>query len=210
SPLLALADLAAARRDLALALRWLDELCQRPALENTVEWRLSQARRIAWTEKPGGTDEAKWLASATQRIEALSPADQGRVLRVLVGLERSRGDLRGALRLCRRWCELIEYDLGARLVLFDLSAEAGEQATMSKAVNELRRSEGEEGVRWRCGEVVRLLASVRWSGGASSQKGEKNGGGPAKPAERRRVLTEARRLLKEAEQLQPGWGRVTF
>src|SRR5207248_10033932 len=149
-PLLALADLAAARGDRSAALRLIDELCRRPALRDTLERRLAQARRVAWrADTPAeGKTVAERLASAAHPVEALPPAEQNRLMRTLVRVAHLRGDRPGALQLCRRWCELVPQDLSARLVLFDLSAEAGEEATMNEAVVELRRIEGEEGVRW--------------------------------------------------------------
>jgi tetratricopeptide (TPR) repeat protein len=194
-PLLALADLAAARGERDASLRLLDELCRRPALRHTVEWRLAQARRIAWgPETPAeGKAVADRLASATSQVEALSPTEQSRLMRTLVSVARGRGDLPGALRLCRRWGELVPHDLSARLVLFDLSVEAGEDTTMSEAIRELRRIEGDEGVRWRCGEAVRLSAL-----------------GDQRSAVSRQPLAASRKLLGEAARLEPGWGRVTF
>ena len=189
----ALADLAVRRGEYGAALRLLAAARRSAPGADGVEWRLAQVRCVrAAPPTLAGAETA--LEEAARAAERLPPADQGRLFHALVGALQQRGDSVNAFQLCRRWCALVPHDLTARLVLFDLAAAADADPAMGQVVADLRRIEGDGGVRWRCGEVMRLLAAIGRTPRAAHQA----------------EVAAARRLLAEADRLQPGWGRVAF
>ncbi len=189
----AIAELASRRGDHASAFQTLSEARGRPGIKGDVELRLAQVRcaRAAGSSQPGS---AAAVEEAARGLERLAPADQGRVLRALAEAAWARGDVKEAARLCGRWARAVPHDLSAHLMQFDLANEGGDGTAAGKALEAVRHVEGDDGVRWRCGEATRLLAAAR----RSPQQ------------DHRDALEEARGLLFEAGRRQPSWGRVAL
>ncbi len=116
-----------------------------------------------------------------------SAEDQSRVLRAVAAAHVRHGDFRDGETLCARVAALPgeEKDVGLRLLLCELSAKSGNEANLRKALDELRRLEGNEGPAWCYAEAVRLTAEAKR-------------GSPD-------LLTEARRRLDQAASQRPGW-----
>ena len=182
-----LADLARRDGDPREGLRLLAEARARPGAVDGADWRLAQIRCVL----AAGTfaEAGHALEEAGRGMERLPADTQRRVFQALVAALRQRGEGRAATEVCRRWCRRLSNDLAARLVLFDLLIAAGE-GSPGEVLADMRRIEGDRGVCWRCGEVMRLLIALE------------NGG------DRRQALSEAHKRLDEAARLQPRLGRV--
>ena len=180
-----LADLTLREGNPYTALALLSEVRGRPGAVDGADWRLIQVRCVL-AAGPSFGGGARALEEAGRGLERLPAGEQRRVCLALVASLRDRGDAHGAAEICRRWCRRLPFDLTARLALFDLAAAANADETLRELVADMHRIEGEEGVCWRCGEVMRLL-----------------GGSGQRPA-----LAAARKLLNAAAGFQPGWSRV--
>jgi tetratricopeptide (TPR) repeat protein len=149
--------------------------------------------RVHFLTRSAAPIDPKSLKPLLQGLDRLPRVDQGKLLAALTPLTRSRADQGQAEAMVRRWCAAVPYDLTAWTSLFDQGVQRGDDRTMKEAIAGLRHVEGEDGVRWRCGEVMQLL----------SVAGHDHTG-------KRKDLATARRLLAEARRLQPDWGRVAF
>jgi tetratricopeptide (TPR) repeat protein len=183
-----LADLARRDGKPRAGLRLLRGARARKGAVDGADWRLAQIRCVQAADSL--EDGARALEEAGRGLERLSADAQRRVFQALVAALRQRGDVDAATVMCRRWNRSLSSDLTARLVLFDLAVAAGAEEALREVLADMRRIEGEQGVYWRCGEVMRLL--VRWQ----------------QDSDQRLALAQARKLLGEAGRLQPRWGRV--
>jgi tetratricopeptide (TPR) repeat protein len=183
-----LADLAQRDGKPREGLRLLAAARARPGSVDSADWRLAQIRCVQAADSL--EDAARALEEAGRGLERLPSDAQRRVFQALVAALRQRGEVHAATEMCRRWSRRMPHDLAARLALFDLAAAAGTEEAMREALADMRRIEGNEGVCWRCGEVMRLLAALQQGG------------------DRHQTLAAARKLLGEAGRLQPQWGRV--
>jgi tetratricopeptide (TPR) repeat protein len=179
----ALATLAERRGEPESALRLLDQA--KPAVGDTVNWRLAYA--AYWTRR-GGAGAREHLAALEKGADVFTPEDQARLRHALAEGYYHLGAEAEAERL---WGELASQrpdDLRARIALFDLALQRGDDDQLRHWLGEMRRVEGEHGAMWRYGEAVLALRQARQ--GDPSQLGD------------------AARLLAEVARRRPSWARV--
>jgi tetratricopeptide (TPR) repeat protein len=202
----ALAGLESGRQDFAAALAVLDRGARPEAAGDVVDFRLARAG-IILQQTAGGKitdDQRKALKQAEEGAQSFPPPERERLARGLADgyiLWKEFGEAR---RLLERLVADRPADLPARLRLFDLTvleskaAGAGAPADDGKTdgrleeeVREIRRIEGDKGTLWRYARAAALLNRAR-----------------RRPDERKTLLDEARRLLKEVAAARPGWPRA--
>jgi tetratricopeptide (TPR) repeat protein len=165
------------------ALPILDEAQRR--LGDIVDLRLARAQY--WADR-GGDDAAKSLKALAEGLDGFADEDRWRLLRGLTAANARLGIVAEARRLWTLLAQGRPTDLTPWTALFDLALQGGDEATATRALDEIRRIEGPDGTSWRYGRV-RLLA--RQAG-----RGDK------------RSLDEARSLLTEIVARRPSWSAV--
>ncbi len=180
--------LAEARGNVEKAGRLL-ELAEQ-TLEDRVELRLVRANLLASRD---GQAAAPALAKLAGGIERFTPREQADLLTGLAEASYRTGDAGTAARLLRRVADMKSHaqDLRLRLRLFDVALQAGDEAAVSRTLQEMRRLEGEAGAWWRFGRATFLTWQVRQSR-------------PGRDA----LLTEAHQLLDEVATQRPAWSAV--
>jgi predicted Zn-dependent protease len=182
---IALADLVGRQGKAGAALEILNQAKQRPALAANLELRLALVR--AWAVREG-TSAFQELARLAQEVDTLAREDQARFLRALAEAQGRRGELAEAQRLWQHLADQRPQDLPSRFALFEIALARGQDAAAQHILQDIRRLEGEGGVRWRCAEAMRLLS-------------------PAKQSDRQR-LTAARKVLAEIAAIQKDYPTV--
>ncbi|HEX5269255.1 MAG TPA: tetratricopeptide repeat protein, partial [Gemmataceae bacterium] len=179
---LSLAALQARRGDPEACRGLLNEVRQRAG--DTADLR--EALAGYWGTRPR-EEAAGPLGQLAAVPQDWSAEGRSHVLRAVAAARLRHGDFRGAEELCARVAALPgeEKDLELRLLLCELSARSGNEANLRKAMDDLRRLEGDEGPAWCYAEAVRLTAEARR-------------GSPD-------LLNEARRRLDQAGSRRPGW-----
>jgi tetratricopeptide (TPR) repeat protein len=181
-----LADLARRQGQTKLARETLERA--RHELGDSLELRLARLRDAAALPAPAARAALESLSREVP--DALGHADRLRFERQLAEALGRAGDLGGAERLWRKLAAERPADLNVRLMLLDVALRAGREEASGKALAELRRVEGEDGVLWRAGAAARRLAL-------------------AKRADRS-ALPEIRRLLAEAKERREDWARLSL
>ncbi len=148
---------------------------------------LLEARLDFWA-RHGGLEADSALRDLEQRLERFAAADQARLLAALAGAHYRLGHHADAERLCRLLAQRRPSDLPARLLLFDLTLEAGQDAANRRVLDDIRRLDGATGPWARYGEAARLVVQAR--------RGD------------RAALARARTLLGELARDYPAWSRV--
>jgi tetratricopeptide (TPR) repeat protein len=154
-PWVALADLAQRRGDAVRAARLLEGA--RRQLGDSADLCLARVR--SWARRPGRQSRA-----ALRALEAESSkfaADRERLLRGLAAAYHRLGASGDTERVVRRLARREPNDLRWRLLLFDLSLEAGNAGTLKRLLAEVKRMEGDAGVFWRFGEAALLVWHAR-------------------------------------------------
>ena len=154
-------------------------------LGDRVELRLARARYCG--RHPGAEARAD-LARLVPGMEKFSREDQEQLLR---GVARAYNQIGEADESERLWGQLAERRpnlLDAKVVLFDLALQRGDEETMQRRIQEIKKTEGDGGAIWRFCQVGRLIhrATQRHKEG----------------------LEEARSLLAVVARQRPNWGRV--
>ncbi|MBX6312993.1 MAG: tetratricopeptide repeat protein [Isosphaeraceae bacterium] len=186
------------QRQPAEALSLLDQAQQR--LGDTVELRL--ARCGYWTRHPG--DEAREaLASLSQDLANFADKDRDRLLEGLAGAYSRLGEPQAAAQLWGQLAERRPNDVRVRVLWFEAALRGGDEAAMRRALDDLRRLEGEDGALWRYGEAAQLIALVERAAGAKP-----GAAAPRLDAAARQRLGQARARLDEVAQRRPAWSRV--
>jgi tetratricopeptide (TPR) repeat protein len=144
--------------------------------------------RAAYWSKPGREGAAEALAKLEEDSGKFTVEEETQLLRGLAGAQFRVGNFDEARRLWTQVAAKQPKDLGARLVLFDLASQAGDEEALDNLVHEIRAIEGEAGADWRYAKATRLIAAAR--------KGDKHG------------LAEANTLLGEVAALRPTWAAV--
>jgi tetratricopeptide (TPR) repeat protein len=180
---IALAHLAVSQGKPEAMLGVLDEARQQ--LGDRVELRL--ARTSYWGRR-GGQEAPKALEQLGRDLDQFSAEDRLRLEDGLAGAFARLGDLDRAERLWTRVADQRPDDLRTANLLLDLAFQTGDMDAVQRAVDRLRRIEGEDGTLWRYGEVGRLTLLVRR--------------GDTKP------LGAARLMLAEVARRRPEWSRV--
>ncbi len=156
-------------------------------------WAARIAPEMTATLKPDALAEVK--KQAIEELKKLGdnlasfdkPGEQARLLGELAEANYRLGETKEASRLWTRVAQLPgqENDLRLRLVLFDLTLEAGDGPAMQRAAAEVKRVEGMQGTLWRYAEAARLIWEAR--------QGKPEG------------LDEARVLLDAVATRRPEW-----
>ncbi|WP_165066903.1 tetratricopeptide repeat protein [Paludisphaera rhizosphaerae] len=149
-----LADLTGRQNRPDEALELLDEARRR--FGDTVEIRLATARSWALRSGPEAREALARLADGVDRFGE----EAGTLLAGLASVHLQAGDTAAARRLWTEVARRRSYDLGSRLILFDLATRDRDAAAMGGLIDELRRIEGDGGVHWRLAEALRLIALV--------------------------------------------------
>lgn len=142
-----------------------------------------------WSTRPAA--EARPALGALLTELEKFPAAQQEQLRVSLARAYHRAGLLPEAR--QQWDEIARRkpdDLHVRLEIFDLTLEAGEEAGLAPAVEQIKRLEGSDGVLWRLAEAARRMLAAR--------RGD------------RKALADARTLSLEAATRRPGWPRVAL
>jgi tetratricopeptide (TPR) repeat protein len=189
-PWTALADLAVRQGKLDEALRLIREAEKR--FGDTSALRLARLRLLL----AAGDTEAKSLGSIETDLDKLSVEEQTQVLAQLVEAYESLRQPKEARRLCAKVVQISPADLGARLKLFDLALQEGDEAGMKAALDGIRRLEGESGPLGRYNEARRLI----WAAARAVTRSE--------TVSQRRLLATARLELDAVAKRRPGWARV--
>jgi tetratricopeptide (TPR) repeat protein len=181
----ALADITARQGKADAALTLLHQAEQRPALAGTVDLKLGFIQHWA-----GRRDlpASQGLARLVREAQSHAGPEQLRMLVELAEAYTRRGELELAQPLWQRLAELRPSDLQSRFALFEIALESGQEEAAEKVVKELRRLEGESGVRWRGAEVLRLV-------------------GRGDPSDRPRVAA-ARNLVTEISAIQKDYPKT--
>jgi tetratricopeptide (TPR) repeat protein len=122
--------------------------------------------------------------------DSLSPDSTAALWRELAMAYGSLHKDRDAERLWRRLAEHLPDDIKIRQTLFDLALRAGDDTAAIKALDEIRRIEGDDGASWRFGGVALLIERVRRSPKDLTP------------------LVRARRDLEAIAVARPSWARV--
>jgi tetratricopeptide (TPR) repeat protein len=182
-PWIALSDLAAYQESPDAARRLLDEAQRR--LGDGADLRLARARVQIRQDKPGAS---KALEALADDLDKLPAADRPRLLRGLATLALQAGARAEGRALWERLARERPTDADARLVLFNLALQAGDLAAAGRALDDLKRAEGDDGTLTRYGRA-RLLTRQAPQGNVQS-------------------LDEARALLREVAERRSLWPAV--
>jgi tetratricopeptide (TPR) repeat protein len=145
--------------------------------------RLAKLVRLDATQATAAT-----LQSLAADAENFSHTERVTLLRLVgrAALQFGHRDL--ARTLLEKLAATADYDLGSRLLLFELALVGGDDAAMRQWVDQIRAIEGPQGALWRVGEASRLIATPR--------------------DQDSNALGRASVLLEEARSRRPNWGRV--
>jgi len=179
--------------------------------------RLARARYLVRKGEKGAAEAIRKLA---EKCKDFSAQDQAQVWRELVWASLAVDDLPQAERLCQLLVAQLPGDLGVRLDLFDLAAQANDVKLMDAALEEIRRVES-NGPIWHYATALRLMFSAaeqRDMHGAKTEPSRRNamsteaagntGAPSAADKQRQAVLRQALDHLAESLQARPNWFRA--
>jgi tetratricopeptide (TPR) repeat protein len=182
----ALAELNDRLEKTGAALTVLDEAQKQ--LGDKVELRLARANY--WAKREGAAAKEA-LAKLETNMGSFSDKELAMLLRGLASAYRRFGDLPKAIECWTRVVDKHKNDLDARLALFDLALEAGNEEAMKRWVEEIHDIEGDDGTLWRYGRACQLI----WQ---------------AKKTKNLELLEQARGLLVEVAARRPAWSRIAL
>ena len=146
-----------------------------------------QVARLDYWGLEGGNLAKAAVAKLAATRQQVSAADRPVFLDRLGAAESRLGELTLGRQYWRELAALQPDNLGVRLGLFDLALAAGDQDAAAGLVDEIRKTEGDEGTNWQFARAALLIDKVRR--GAS----EKN------------LLAEARGLSLKISERRPQW-----
>lgn len=188
---IASANLAEGRGDAKQALAVLREAEQQ--LGDRVELRVAAV--VHWSRQ-GAAEARPALEQLEKQADGLAAAERARVWRALVAAYARVDDPKAAARVGERLAAFKPSDVEVRLALFDLALRTGDDAAMTRLVNEIRDLEnpltlggtGTDGAQWRFARARQLL----WQAQHGILK----------------ELSEARVLVAEVRGRHPNWARA--
>jgi len=192
---IALADVAASRKDLGGALRTLEEA--REALGDSAALRVARAKVVA---ARGGPELAANLVKVADDLDALDPAARAAVLDAVGDELIRRGARAEASAILARRAALTPNDVQPRLKQLALAVPTGEDpspeaiaaahAEIKAVLDDIEKAEGPDGYMVRFARIEYLLWQAKVSGDAS---------------EKARFRNEARTRLAELRSRRPDW-----
>jgi len=174
-----LADLAARHKRLADAEKTLGQAGDR------LSTRLALCR--LYSARGSIEDRAKLDRLAVLPDKRFSREDRLLIWRAVADACMRLADTGKAMSLLRDIARAWPKDTGSRSLLLDLALQKNDSAMARTWRDELRAIEGDNGSLWRFGEAAILVHEAK---------------------DQRRPLAEARRKLRELDQLRPNWPRV--
>jgi tetratricopeptide (TPR) repeat protein len=158
-------------------------------VSHSIDLRLARARHLARQDRDKGQIAMAKLAEGLDQFVA---DDRRRLLTGLGAIAMQSGDPALASQLWKQVAEELPNDLRCRIGLFDVAAQANDEAAMQRIIKQLWNIEGDGGVLWRYARASLLIAKA-----AGSEK-DKSG------------LPEARSLLASVAVLRSYWARVAL
>ena len=181
-----LATVTARQDGLASGLTILNEAQRK--LGDSVELRLARARLLM---RYPSEDLRDRLLDLTKNTDAFDQPQRRQLLRGVGQAILGTGDLDAAKEIWARIAKDQPYDVGARLMLFDLAVLSNDLPAIEKAVAELERVQGEDGTLARYARASQLILAARKN--KASAKGK---------------LERAKTLLIEVGARRHWWARV--
>jgi len=205
---LALAELAIRDSQWEQASKILKEVEKK--LGDSVALRVARAQYLVGK---GETGAAESLRKLSENSKEFSKQDQVRLWRALTSASSAIADFSQAAGLCQHVMRELPGDLGVRLELFSLAAQAKDAKLMDDALNEIHRVENDgrlekRGPIWHFAMALRLVASDQHGRGSDDVKPDAPGTSPGDYAQRQANLKQARDHLDEALKLRAGWSRA--
>ena len=158
-------SLSVGKKGPAAALKVLDDA---PAeIRGNVALRLN---RIGILLRQGGDNVKPAILALDADSDKLSDADRGRLWSGLGAALLSLGDQEGAKRFWSKAAEVSPDDLKIRFSLFDLARETGDDAVMSKMVEDFGKRWAKRVREARYAEAARTVALVRKGKSANARR----------------------------------------
>lgn len=148
-----------------------------------------------WSQR-AGNEVVDALRQLEQGVEGFSVVEQSRLWGALGAAYLRMGNIPEAMRLWEQVAKRQPDDLAAQISLLELAMRSGDQPAAERALNQVRRLEGEEGAYWRYGQARLLMRRY-----LKLEPSQRNTSGES-------LLSEARVLLTQAGSERPGWSRV--
>jgi len=166
--------------------------------DRVVLLRLAEGRLLAEEKGKAAEEEINRLADDSQTFK--KETDQAQLLSGLADIQLSLKNERAARALWQRVAELPSRrgDLSLQMLLFDLARKLEDEQGVRQALASIRAIEGNQGPFHRLGEALRLI----WQ--AEKIDDQRDGG----PAQRAKLLKEARVYLDGLQALRPDWPPV--
>ena len=155
--------------------------------------------------RQGGDKVKQSILALDADSDKLPVADQARLWSGLGAALLSIGDQEGAERFWMKVVKISPDDLKIRFILFDLARDTGDDAVMSKMIEEFRGKMGATSAEARYAEAARTVALVRKQVRERTPTGKQ--AAPLEETEKR-SLSSARKLLEEVGQARANWFEV--
>jgi tetratricopeptide (TPR) repeat protein len=197
----ALADLARRQGRPDEALKVLDEA--EAKLGGRPELRLARVRHWAAV---GGAEAVAALDRLARDADRRPPAEGRRLRAALVDAYAQAGEPARAAELAEALAAEQPRDLLPQMALFDAAARADDAALMERALEAIRRVEGEGGALWRYARAGLLLRRARAEAAKAQADGRSDQVARAQ-AQVAGLLDEAAALLQQAAKQRPDWDR---
>ncbi len=196
----ALATVTAQTDDSATALKVLDSAPA--AIRGDVVLRLNRAGLLL---RQGGKDAKQAIMAIDSGSDQLPPADRARLWSGLGAALLSMGEQDTAIQYWSKAAQISPDDLKIRFSLFDLARETGDEAIMTKMVDQFRSMMGVTSAEARYADAARTVALLR----KAIRQRTPTGQAPAELTENeKQQLSSARKLLDEVGQERANWYEV--
>ncbi|HEX3997312.1 MAG TPA: tetratricopeptide repeat protein [Pirellulales bacterium] len=196
----ALATITSQTDSPAAALKFLDTAP--PEIRDSMALRLNRAGILL---RQGGPNVKPSLLAIDAGSDTLSAADRGRLWSGLGAAFLSLGEQDTAMRFWSKAADVSPDDLKIRFNLFDLARETGDEAMMSKIVEQFQKLMGVASAEARYADAARSVALVRKS--VRERTPTNRSAAPLNDAEKLQ-LASARKLLEEVSQDRANWYEV--
>ena len=165
----------------------------RRSLGDAVELRILELRLAS--QATGEARKAK-IAEAMHGAEGLPPMDRGRLYLMLGLLQVQLGQIDDGIKSFEQWKAAEPKSIKPLLMLFDAYAQKKDQAAVKRTADEIRAMDGGTGPYSKFVQAGPLIEQANRPGIA--------------PAEKTKLLEEARGLLTDAVQTRSNWSRCVL